>query len=111
MLDPRAIDADGGQQRQVLGDMDAVNLDHQQIERRQCGRHPFAHPLRRQRHEPTRRRRLRYAGAVRCWNIALWQPNGAPEPARRDIDPPTVVHFRGYAPMAQTISMFEAWGY
>src|SRR4051812_43630738 len=86
MLDPVAIDADGGQQRQVLGDMDAVNLDHQHIQRRQVGRHPFAHPLRRQRHEPTRRRRLRYAGAVRCWNIALWQPNGAPEPARRDID-------------------------
>jgi hypothetical protein len=86
MFDPVAIDADGGQQRQVFGDVDAVDLDHQQIELGQVRRHPFAHPLRRQRDEPTRCCGLRHAGAVGRWNIALRQPNGAPEPARRDVD-------------------------
>jgi hypothetical protein len=71
---------------QVLGDVDAVDLDHQQIEFGQVRRHPFAHPLRRQRHEPTRRSRLRYAGARGRWDVTFRQPNGAPEPARRDVD-------------------------
>lgn len=86
MLHPFAINADGRQQGQFAGDVHAVDLDCQQIKLRQVRRHPFRHPLRRQRHEPARRRGFGHARPVRRRNIAPRQPNGTPEPAGRDVD-------------------------
>ncbi len=45
-----------------------------------------AMPLRRQRHEPARGRRLRHAVPGDDRNVALRQPHSAPELARRDVD-------------------------
>jgi hypothetical protein len=47
MLGTFAIDADRRQQGQFAGDVHAIDLDRQQIEPRQVGCHPFAHPFRR----------------------------------------------------------------
>jgi hypothetical protein len=52
MLPAVTVDADRGQQHEVLLDVDAVDLDDQQVQLGQVGRHPFRHALRRQRHEP-----------------------------------------------------------
>ena len=86
MLIAVAIDADGGQQHQVLIDVDAVNLDDQQVQIGQVGRHPSFHALRRQRHEPARYRRLGHPRSLRRGHVALRQADGAAELARRDVD-------------------------
>jgi hypothetical protein len=52
MLPAGTVDADGGQQHEVILGVDAINLDDQQVQLGQVGRHPFRHALRRQRHEP-----------------------------------------------------------
>jgi len=52
------IDADGSRQYEVLFDVDVVDLDDQQVQLGQIGRHPFRHALCQQRHEPARYRRL-----------------------------------------------------
>ena len=41
------VDADCGQQHQVFLDVDAVDLDDQQVQLGQVGRHPFLHAFRR----------------------------------------------------------------
>jgi len=56
MLLALAVDADGRQQDQVLANMNAVDLDDEQIEAGQVGRQPFLHPLGRKGHEPARGR-------------------------------------------------------
>jgi hypothetical protein len=66
-----AIDTDGSQQNQIGFNLNAVDLDHYQIQFGQVRRHPFAHPHRRKRHKPPRYGRLRHARAVRGWNVAL----------------------------------------
>ena len=86
MLGAFAVDADSGHQRQIIGQMKAVDLDDQEIERGQIRRHPVGHTLRRQRHEPARDRRFRYAGAGARRNIPLRQPHGTAKPPGRDVD-------------------------
>jgi hypothetical protein len=81
-----AIDADRRQQGQLAGDVHAIDLDRQQIEPRQIRRHPFTHPLGRQRHEPTRHSRLRHARPGGGRDVALRQTHRTPEAAGRDVD-------------------------
>jgi hypothetical protein len=45
MLAALTVDADGGQQSEVLFDVDAVDLDDEQVQLRQVGRHPLRHAL------------------------------------------------------------------
>jgi hypothetical protein len=54
MLGAFAVDADGGHQGQIIGQMKTIDLDDQEIERGQIRRHPVGHTFRRQRHEPAR---------------------------------------------------------
>ena len=71
----------------VLIDVDAVNLDDQQItDLDRSARHPLLHALRRQRHEPARYRRLgHWRAPSRRGHVALRQRRTARhELARRD---------------------------
>ena len=52
MLRAVAVDADSSQQHQVVLDVNAIDLDDQQVQPGQVGRHPCLHALGRQRHEP-----------------------------------------------------------
>ena len=54
MLVAVGVNTDRRDQDQFLVHMNAVNLDHQQIEAGEIGRHPFLHARRRQRHEAAR---------------------------------------------------------
>ena len=86
MLAPLRVDADRRQQHQLPRDVQAVDLDHQEIELRQVGRHELRQPLRRQSDEPPRGRRLRSSVAVHDRKTILRQPHRAPDLARRDVD-------------------------
>ena len=86
MLVADAVDADGGQQHQVFLDVDAVDLDRQQVQGGQVGGHPFLHAFRRQRHEPPRHRRLRHSRPGGRRDVAARQADGAAELAGRDVD-------------------------
>ena len=77
---------EGGDQHQVVADMQAVDLDDQQVELGQVRRHPRGQPLRRQRHEPARGRRFRGAVPGNDGQIALRKPHSPPELARRHVD-------------------------
>ena len=81
-----AVDADRGDQHQIVADMQAIDLNDEQVELRQVGSHEGGQLFRRQGHEPARRRRFRHAAARAGRNIAFRQPHGAPEPPCRDVD-------------------------
>jgi len=85
MLVTFAVDANGGDQCQLIADMQPIDLDREQIEPRQIRRHPCGHPFCRQLDEPARDGRLGPAVAQFCGNVALRQPNRATEPAGRDL--------------------------
>src|SRR5215472_3874796 len=85
-LPPTPVNADGGQQHQIIGDVDAVDLDRQQVQPRQVARHPLFHALGREGDKATRRRRLGKAGAMTGRDVAFWKPHRAAELAGRDID-------------------------
>ena len=51
MLVALRVDTDRRDQDQILVHVNAVDLDHQQIEAGEVGRHPLLHARRRQRHE------------------------------------------------------------
>ena len=86
VLRPLAVDADRGQEDQVLADMNAVDLHGQEVEPGQVPRHPGRHPLRRQRHEAPRGRRPRHPRARSRRHVALGQPHRPAEAARRHPD-------------------------
>src|SRR5215468_11114605 len=86
MLDPFAVDANGCHQHQVLGDVDAIDLYHQEIEPGKIRLHKALHALARQRHKMSRCRGLRRPGSRWCRNIALRKPYRPTEFPRRDID-------------------------
>lgn len=62
MLVAFTVDTQRGNQHQVVADMQAVDLDDQEVQFGQVRCHPLGQPFGRQRHEPARGRRLR--GAV-----------------------------------------------
>jgi len=70
MLVAVAVDTHGGQQDQVILDVDAIDLDDQQVHLGQVGGHPLLHALRRQGHEPPRHRRLGDARSHGRRNVA-----------------------------------------
>jgi len=78
-----AVDADRRQHDQVLIDVNAVDLDDQQIQRGKLGGHPCLHRLGRQRHEATRHRRFGHAGPSLGGDVAAGQADGAAELAGR----------------------------
>ena len=98
MLFSLAVDPDRRQQHKVFTDVDAVDLDDQQVELGQVRRHPIFHPLGRQRHEAARGRRFRHARALGRRNVTFRQPNRTGELARRDVDQ----HLR-QSPLAQPV--------
>jgi hypothetical protein len=71
---------------QLVVHVHTVDLDDQQVQLGQVGRHPFRHALRRQRHEPARYRRLGHADALGRRNVAFRQPDGPAETACRHVD-------------------------
>lgn len=86
MLMTVAIDADRGDEHQILVDMKPVDLDDEQVELRQVGAHEGVQLLGRQRYEPARRRRFRYAAARARRHVALRQPHRPPKPSGGDVD-------------------------
>ena len=66
--------------------MNAVDLDHQQVELGQVRGHPLLHACGRERDEVARGRRLRYPASRRRRNVSLRQSYCTPELARRHVD-------------------------
>jgi hypothetical protein len=79
MLLAPPINADRGDQDQLVADVQAIDLDRQQIERRQVGGQPFPHLRARQGDELARDRRLRGAVARDRPDIAARQAHRAAE--------------------------------
>ena len=86
MLVAVRIDADRRHQGHILVHVNAVDLDHQQIEAGKIGRHPFLQPRRRQRDKMPGSRRSRQACPLWRRHVALGQAHRPSEPARRDVD-------------------------
>ena len=86
MLVAVRIDADRRHQGHILVYVNAVDLDHQQIEAGKIGRHPFLQPRRRQRDKMPGSRRSRQACPLWRRHVALGQAHRPSEPARRDVD-------------------------
>jgi hypothetical protein len=80
------VDPHRGDQDDVVGDVDAVDLDDQQVQLREIGRHPRRHPFGAQRHEAARDRRLRGGVAGLARPVALGQPDRTPESPGRHVD-------------------------
>ena len=85
-LSPFAVDADRRHQHQILVHVNAVDLDHQQVELGQVRGHPLLHACGRERDEVARGRRLRYPAPRRRRNVSLRQSDRTPELARRHVD-------------------------
>ena len=62
------------------------DLDHQQIEAGEIGRHPLLHARRRQRNEAAGDGGFRQTSPRRRRNVALGQPNRSGELTRRHVD-------------------------
>ena len=86
MLLASPINADRGDQDQLVADVQAIDLDRQQIKRRQIGGQPFPHLRARQSDELARHRRLRGAVARDRPDIAARQAHRAAELPGRDVD-------------------------
>ena len=86
MLIALRVDTDRRNQDQILVHVNAVDLDHQQIETGEIGRHPLLHSCRRQRHEAAGGSRFRQPRPRRGRNVSLGQPNRSGKLARRDVD-------------------------
>ena len=81
------IDAQRRHKGHVLVHVNAVDLDHQQIEAGKIGRHPFLEPRRRQRDKMPGGCGFRQAGPLGRRHAALRQAHRTLELARRDVDP------------------------
>ena len=86
MLIAVAFDAEGRDQYQVVANMQAVDLDDQQVEIGQVRRRLLSQPFGRQRHEPARGRQLRGAIPGHDRQVALRKSDSPPEFARRHVD-------------------------
>jgi hypothetical protein len=75
MLIAVGVDADCSDQDQILVHVNAIDLDHQQIETGEIGRQPPPHACRRQRHEAAGGGRFRQTRPLRCRNVSLGQSN------------------------------------
>ena len=80
------VDANRRDEEHIFIHVNAVDLDHQQIQVVKPGFHPRLHARRRQRHEAAGGRRLRQPRSVGRRNVSLGQPDRTLETPRRDID-------------------------
>ena len=71
MLVALHVDTDRRDEDQTLVHVNAVDLDHQQIEAREIGRHPHLHARCRQRHEAAGAGRFRQISPRRRRNVSL----------------------------------------
>jgi hypothetical protein len=85
MLLAPPVNADCGDQDQLVADVQAVDLDGQQIERRQVGSQPLPQLGAQQGDELARHRRLRGAVARERPDIAARPPHRAAELAGREV--------------------------
>ena len=74
MLIALRVDTDRRDEDQILVHVNAVDLDHQQIEAREIGRHPLLHARRRQRYKAAGGGRFRQTSPRRRRNVSLGQP-------------------------------------
>src|SRR5262249_28609044 len=86
MLVALRIDTDRCNQEQIFVHVNAIDLDHQQIEAGEIGCHPILHARGRQRYEAVGGGRFRQTSPRRPRNVSLRQPNRSGKLARRDID-------------------------
>ena len=86
MLAALAVNANGGQKRQVVLDVDPVDLDDQKIQLGQIRRHPFLHARGRQRHEAAGHRRFGHTRTAGRADAAFRQADRTAVLARRDVD-------------------------
>src|SRR5947209_12499916 len=86
MLVALRVDTDRCNQDQIFVHVNAIDLDHQQIEAGEIGCHPILHARRRQRYEAAGGGRFRQTSPRRPRNVSLRQPNRSGKLARRDID-------------------------
>src|SRR6266516_3909810 len=86
MLVALRVDTDRCNQDQIFVHVNAIDLDHQQIEAGEIGCHPIPHARRRQRYEAAGGGRFRQTSPRRPRNISLGQPNRSGKLTRRDID-------------------------
>src|SRR6266567_1403683 len=86
MLVALRVDTDRCNQDQIFVHVNAIDLDHQQIEAGEIGCHPILHARRRQRHEAAGGGRFRQTSPRRPRNVSLRQPNRSGKLTRRDID-------------------------
>jgi hypothetical protein len=82
----QSVDSDGADQHDVVGHMQTINLNDEEIELGQVAPEPSLHTFLRQGHEPTRRRRLRCSVTVNLTKPAFRQSHGTADLARRDPD-------------------------
>src|SRR5262249_42031372 len=86
MLVALRIDTDRCNQEQIFVHVNAIDLDHQQIEAGEIGCHPILHARRRQRYEAAGGGRFRQTSPPRPRDVSPRQPNPTGKIARRDID-------------------------
>ena len=80
------IDADRRDEGHVLVHVNAVDLDHQQLEIGKIGPHPFLQPRRRQRDKTPGGGRFRQTRAIGRRHVTFGQAHRTFELARRDVD-------------------------
>jgi hypothetical protein len=76
------VNADGADQHNVLGHVQAVDLNDEQVELGDVAGEPFLQSLLRQHHEPARGRRLRRPVTFDAREWSLRQPDGATDETR-----------------------------
>src|SRR5207247_612587 len=86
MLVALRVNTDRCNQDQIFVHVNAIDLDHQQIEAGEIGCHPILHARRRQRYEAAGGGRFRQTSPRRPRNVSLRQPNRSGKLTRRDID-------------------------
>src|SRR5262249_8309654 len=86
MLLATAIAPDRSDEHKMLSDVDAVDLDDQDVEAGKIARHPLLQALSRQRHKLPRGSGFRQPGPDWRRHIALRQPHRSSEFAGRNID-------------------------
>ena len=86
MLVALCIDTECRDQDQIVVHVNAVDLDHQQIEAGEIRRHPLLQACRRQCHETAGGGRFRQPSPCGRWNVSCGQPNRPGKLTCRDVD-------------------------
>ena len=86
MLVALCIDTECRDQDQIVVHVNAVDLDHQQIEAGEIRRHPLLQACRRQCHETAGGGRFRQPSPCGRWNVSGGQPNRPGKLTCRDVD-------------------------